>query len=538
MSYVLDKVRVITVKGIVLVIVALLPFISSCQTQEPKQEPITLNTLLDEMISMDAMTQFPDPYYTCHQASSYDRRSVSPDSANWGANDDGYQGGHFIRIDTINGRVEKVMLDHHSPGVITRIWITSLDKKAKIKFYFDGADEPQFVIPAYDLTQIGIKGVGKGLVFPHIHWNEESIGGSTSYFPISYAKSCKVTVEIDEEVVKNPRYYQINYRSYDVKTVLHTFSIEKALRIKDKIKNVNKLLLDPQQPEVELLSIWEKNGLKPGKTAVINMPEGGNMANQMRFQIDIPDSLNYGKIMRELILSIEFDGNETVNVPLGDFAGGGIGAYPTDSWFLKNNGKGYIDIRWPMPYKNNGKLSLTNNSDHELVALINVMSKKKEWSKNTMYFHAAWKQENGIHLFHCSDDISDPDRYNFNMASLEGKGVFKGDVLSLINYSESWYGEGDEQIWIDNDTFPSHFGTGTEDYYNSSWAPVKIFHTPFGGAARADSSNSRGHNTWYRTRNLDGIPFQEKLQFDFELLSWFVGEADYSSTVYWYEEGK
>lgn len=503
---------------------------SSCQNNKP----ITLETLLDEMVSLEEMAQFPDPYYTCHQASSYDRRSVSPDSANWGANDDGYQGGHFIRVDTINGRIEKVMLDHKAPGVITRIWITCLDKKAKIKFYFNGTDEPQFVIPAYDLTQIGIDGVGEGLVFPHIHWNEESIGGSTSYFPIPYAESCKITVEIDEEVVKNPRYYQINYRSYDKNVKLQTFSKDDVSLLKEKIKEINKLLLDPQKPEFELISVREKEKLSPGKTAVVNMPEGENLATQMIFQIDIPDSLDYGKIMRELVLSIEFDGVETVNTPLGDFAGGGIGAYPTDSWYFENNGKGYIDSRWPMPYKENGKLTLTNNSNHEIVALIKVMSKKKSWSKNTMYFHAEWKQENGIHLFHCADDISNPDAYPFNMASLTGKGVFRGDVLSLINYSESWYGEGDEQIWVDDDTFPSHFGTGTEDYYNSSWAPVRIFHTPFGGAARADSTNSRGHSTWYRTRNLDGIPFQKKLQFDFELLSWFVGKADYSATIFWY----
>jgi len=510
----------------------ILVILASCQ-QKPV---ITFSSLLDEMVSIEEMAEFPDPYYTCLQASSYDRRSVSPDSAFWGANDDGYQGGHFIRVDTINGRIEKVMLDHKAPGVITRIWITCLDKKAKIKFYFDGADEPQFVIPAYDLTQIGIGGVDKGLVFPHIHWNEEGVGGSTSYFPIPYAESCKITVEIDEEVVKNPRYYQINYRSYDEKAQLQTFSKEEAVRLEDKIRKVNKLLLDKPLHDSELISVWEKGKLLPGKTAVVNMPEGKNLASQMRFQIDIPDSLNYGKIMRELILSVEFDGKETVNVPLGDFAGGGIGAYPTDSWYIENDGKGFIDSRWPMPYKSNARVSLKNSSRHEVTALINVYSKKKGWSKNTMYFHASWKQENGIHLFHCADDISNPDRYNFNMATLEGKGVFRGDVLSLYNYSESWYGEGDEHIWVDNDTFPSHFGTGTEDYYNSSWAPVRIFHTPFGGAPRADSTNSRGHSTWYRTRNLDGIPFQEKLLFDFELLSWFVGKADYSSTIYWYEK--
>ncbi|MEA1876204.1 MAG: glycoside hydrolase family 172 protein [Bacteroidota bacterium] len=502
----------------------------SCQ----KQDVITLETLLNEMTSYEIITQFPDPYYTCHQASSYDRRSVSPDSAYWGANDDGYQGGHFIRIDTINGRIEKVMLDHKAPGVITRIWITSLDKKAQIKFYFDGSDEAQFIIPAYDLTQIGIEGLGEGMVFPHIHWNEESVGGSTSYFPIPYAKSCKVTVEIDEEVVKNPRYYQINYRSYDNNTQIQTFSNAEAALLKDKIKKVNTLLLDPQQPEFELISVREKGELLPGSTTVIHLPEGENLISQMRFEIDIPDSLDYGKIMRELGLSIEFDGEETVNAPLGDFAGGGIGAYSTDSWYFENNGKGYIDSRWPMPYKKNGKLTLTNSSDYEIIALINVMSKKKDWSQNTMYFHASWKQENGIHLFHCADDISNLEALPYEMASLTGKGVFKGDVLSLINYSESWYGEGDEQIWIDDDSFPSHFGTGTEDYYNSSWAPVRIFHTPFGGAARADSTNSRGHSTWYRTRNLDGIPFQKKLQFDLELLSWYVGKADYSSTIFWY----
>jgi len=509
-----------------------LAFLPSCQ----KPEPITLGSLLDEMVSMEHVFQFPDPYYTCHQASSYDRRSVSPDSANWGANDDGYQGGHFIRVDTINDRIEKVMLDHKAPGVITRIWITSLDKKAKIKFYFDGADEPQFVIPAYDLTQIGIPGIGQGLVFPHIHWNEEGIGGSTSYFPIPYSESCKITVEIDMEVVKNPRYYQINYRSYDKNALVETFTTEEATHLKEKIREVGKTLLNPPKPEHNLISPREKGPLAAGETAVVDFPRGENLVTRMKFQVDIPDSTDYGKIMRDLILSIIFDGKETVDVPLGDFAGGGIGSYPGDSWFLENNGEGFIDSRWPMPYKQSGKLMLTNNSDYELIASINVMSKENAWSKNTMYLHAAWKQENGIHLFHCSDDISNPDRYNFNMATLDGMGVFRGDVLSLVNYSESWYGEGDEHIWVDNDTFPSHFGTGTEDYYNSSWAPVRIFHTPFGGAIRADSTNSRGHSTWLRTRNLDGIPFMEKFKFDFELLSWYVGKADYSSTVYWYEK--
>ena len=33
----------------------------------------------------------------------------------------------------------------------------------------------------------------------------------------------------------------------------------------------------------------------------------------------------------------------------------------------------------------------------------------------------------------------------------------------------SWWGEGDEKIWVDGESFPSIFGTGTEDYFGGAW---------------------------------------------------------------------
>ena len=107
-------------------------------------------------------------------------------------------------------------------------------------------------------------------------------------------------------------------------------------------------------------------------------------------------------------------------------------------------------------------------------------------------------------------------------------------MLSLYNHCPDWYGEGDEKIWIDNDTFPSFMGTGTEDYYNCSWAPVVPFATPFGGAPRADETSSHGHNTFVRTRNLDVMPFGQRLRFDLEMLSWNPGAVDYRAAAFWY----
>ena len=98
-------------------------------------------------------------------------------------------------------------------------------------------------------------------------------------------------------------------------------------------------------------------------------------------------------------------------------------------------------------------------------------------------FHCSWKQEDVTY----GNNYDSNDNEEWLFTQIAGQGVIKGDVLSLFNYGGTWYGEGDEKIFIDDEIFPSHFGTGTEDYYNTSWAPVGIEHTPFGGCIRADT---------------------------------------------------
>src|SRR5512137_2384071 len=50
---------------------------------------ISLESLLQEMTDRDAVARWPRPEYTCRQASSYDRKSRTPDAAaGWFANGD------------------------------------------------------------------------------------------------------------------------------------------------------------------------------------------------------------------------------------------------------------------------------------------------------------------------------------------------------------------------------------------------------------------------------------------------------------------
>lgn len=260
--------------------------------------------------------------------------------------------------------------------------------------------------------------------------------------------------------------------------------------------------------------------------------QGENAVYEISFQLANADSTAYAQLMRNLIFKADFDGRSTVWVPLSDYSGGGMGAPAVDSWFLSADGQGKVVSRWLMPYKTEGRLLLQNISAHTADVSMEVGTAPLPWGGRSLYFHASWRQQTGLPVYERPDDDANCREWNF--ATLTGRGIYKGDVLTLYNHSRAWYGEGDEKIWVDDDVFPSHFGTGTEDYYNSSWAPVVIFQTPFGGAPRADQASSHGYNTFFRTRNLDGIPFSSLLRFDIELLSWVRGTVDYATTVYWY----
>ncbi len=489
-------------------------------------EKITLEDLLDEIISFDETVYFPN--YTCLQESSYDRRSIAPDAPGWWANDDGFG---YIRTDITDGRSEKVLFDQSGPGVITRIWITTQNKRGTLRFYFDGSASPGWIVPAYDFVRFGIS-MDKGLCQPHTSYSaaEHEKGGSTFFLPIPYASGCKITLEEPDPNAAPPRYYQVNYRKYPKNTLIETFSSEVAERASAKIKEADNMLLNP--PTFDQGTVLADNKLlTPQQALDINLPDGKNAVRTITLKVDLENPELYAQVMRELILETEFDGKKTSWIPLGDFSGGGMGAPYVKSWYLDANGQGKIVSRWVMPYKENGNISLTNYSGENVQVSMTINTAPFEWNDRTLYFHCSWKQALKIPLVTCYDPNNGSD---WNFALINGKGVYRGDVLSLFNYSERWYGEGDEKIWVDDDVFPSHFGTGTEDYYNSSWAPVVPFHTPFGGAPRADKASSKGYNTFFRTRNLDAIPFQEQFKFDIEMLSWDPGSVNYSTTIYWY----
>ena len=491
-------------------------------------DKVTVESLLDEMVSFSEAAKFPEPSYTCKMMSSYDRRTVSPDKDWWYANDDGFG---YVRLDTIQGRVERVLLDCEGPGAVTRVWLTTTVKNGTLRFYFDGEENPRLVVPAYDMTRAPFR-AGEALSLTHTNYTPEGLGGNTFMFPLPYQKGCRITLE---EPDKNPhswppRYHEIEYRTYEAGTEVETFDLGRVHGMGEKIADVNRMLLDPpifKEGEPGVLSAE----IQPQQAAAVDLPAGSRAIRSLLISVSCRKG-DYAKMMRRLILKISFDGKETVWAPMGDFSGAGLGYSKIDSWYTEADGRGNIVTRWVMPYKRNARVEVENLFEHPVGVNLRAYTSDWQWDDNTLYFHATWKQTRGIEVTNRYDDHKGNHLWNY--ITVRGRGVFRGDLLSLYNFAPDWYGEGDEIIWVDDDTFPSHHGTGTEDHYNCSWAPVVPFYTPYGGAPRADNPSSHGFNAFTRTRNLDGIPFQKLYKFDIEMLSWNPGKVDYAATCYWY----
>ena len=479
---------------------------------------VTLESLLGEMTDYAAVALWPEPEFTCKQASSYDRGTVAPDKPGWFANSDQNQ---FIRTETTQGRTEKVMLDADGPGCIVRFWLTTdRNKQGVLRFYLDGAAEPALAFPAYDLLSGDLK-IGPPLIQPHPGYRPDSNGGNNCYLPIPYARHCKITWE---EGGQSARYYQINYRTYAAGTAVQTFSRAALEAARPTIERVNKALLAPQD-EPQGQTITKETELAAGGEHALRLPPGPAAVRRLELRVPAGQLVSSERALRSLVLQMTCDGENTVWCPVSDFFGSGVGLNHLQSWYRTVLTNGTMVCRWVMPYQREARITLANLAEQPIRVSLRATLGPWSWDDRSMHFHAVWRYEAGLRTL--------PHR-DWNFVKLAGRGVYMGDTLALFNPIATWYGEGDEKIWVDGESFPSHVGTGTEDYYGYSYAPQPAHQTPFCGEPRIDQPMTQGHNTSTRTRNLDGIPFHRSLQFDIELISWKPTTLTYAATTYWY----
>ena len=475
---------------------------ASCQAAGP----VSLPMLLDEMTDLASLAEYPAPAYTCKQFSSYDRGAVSP-KRNWFANADC---GHYLRVEDVDGRKEFVMMDAAGPGAIVRIW--SANPNGTLRFYLDGSATPVWTVPMADLLTGKYKPIPQPL-------SGVRARGCNLYFPIPYAKHCKVTSD------KGGFYYHVNYRTYAAGTKVVSFSESQLAANAKKIVAVAAKLASPRKAlaaPASLKTVPIKAELAGGGSAVLAELKGARAIRRLVLKVKARDIT---KALGRTLLTMTFDGEKTVCVPLGDFFGTSPGINPYASLPCGMTKDGQLWCHWTMPFAKSAKLAVRNYTGQAVSISGQLGTTSYRWGGRSMLFHAKWRNAINIHTRPFKD---------WNFLTAKGRGVFAGVSYQICNPVTGWWGEGDEKIYFDGQKFPSHFGTGTEDYFGYAWGCPNRFSHAYHNQTRCDGPGTRGHNSLNRWHIMDRIPFERDFRFDMELWHWVVCHVNLNVTAYWY----
>jgi hypothetical protein len=510
-------------KTIFLLTLCLETFVSAVYAQE--EVTISLGSLLNEMVNRDALSNNDGPSYQLMQTSSWDCAERNQnDSKSWFGNKD-YD--NYIRKETHGNRTEYVIMDAKGPGAITKWWIPeSVLIGRTVRIYLDDNPEPVIEEPYEDLIS------GKSFVkwpFAFVSSDEKNakyqysmpVGlprqvGNDFYLPIPFSKACKVT--LDDSVF----YYNIAYRLYKPGTKVLSFS--KA----DYFKNIalvrstgRKLLASIPLPSDAMA---KKETIEQGKQITLDLPAGPHAITRIYLKIN---SKNNKQMNRSTVLQVIADSKTTVWSPVSEFFGGGVYARPVKNYNLEVTAGGWMICSFVMPYKTSAKIIIKNYGSQEVMAQLKAAVQNYKWDAGSMYFHAGWHEEAPLNA---------PPFKDWNYISINGKGRYVGDALTVYSVPHNWWGEGDEKIYIDNESFPSQLGTGLEDYYGYAWGMANYFNSPFISMPARDArgkDNWSGYTTVERMRLLDDIPFDSSLKVDME--AWITkAPVSFSVTCFWY----
>jgi hypothetical protein len=488
---------------------------------------VTLESLLEEMIDPAALARWPQPAFVCKQASSYDRATKDKaDQANWFANKD-Y--GQFIRVETNGTRREWVIMEQNGPGALVRFWLPldpSKDNQV-IRFYLDGSATPAIETKFNELLS------GRGPVpppFAFVAWNETVLRNQMAaapktlrhvagdlYLPIPFARGCKITLD------QLPFYYVIDYRAYAPGTPVESFSTEHLAAVKPRLDRIASALL--AEPSVSGKIGSKRETIAPGEELALELPRGPAAVRRIEIRLDPRDA---PQILRSASVTATFDGQQTAWCPLGEFFGAGARLNAVRDRFRSVTTNGVLTAYWVMPYQRQGRLGLKNLGQKAVQLEVAADTSPWSWDDRSMYFYANWRYERDLKTRPMSD---------WNYITIQGRGQYAGDTLTVFSPVKAWYGEGDEKIYVDGETFPSHIGTGTEDYYGYAWGMATFFSSPFISAPRRDfeaRDDWRGFTTTSRMRLLDSIPFHKSLQLDMEIWNWADTKVDYAVGTFWY----
>jgi len=509
-------------KSFAILCLAALFMLPVCRGTGALGEAISTGDLYREMADLLRLTSFPDPAYRMVQFSSYDHRSRVPGGPDWFANSDGFGGEPIPNFEQVlsgpdeEGIGKYLIADVEGPGAIVRLWSAAIS--GEIRLYLDGNTEPVFVGAAIDFFHNTLDGYPEIAGLDQERLEKTVYQRDASYAPIPFARRMRLEWTGD---LKTIHFYQVQVRLYVPGTRVTTFSPGDLTAYAQTIDQVTRALADPDESMAvrsgEKAAAFEA-ALEPGSNEEVLTMEGPMALERLTLKLDADD---LDRALRQTLLHIRFDGHPwgQVQSPVGDFFGVAPGINPYRSLPFSVHPDGTMVCRFIMPFAGSLSLRLENRGDQAVSVRGSALPLPFAWDEgSSLHFRARWRVDH--ELIASNRDVQD---LPFLLA--HGRGLYVGTTSILLNPNPvptpygSWWGEGDEKVFVDDEAQPSLFGTGSEDYYNYSWSSPDIFFFPYCGQPRNDGPGNRGFVTNYRWHILDPVPFTRNIRFFMELYS-------------------
>lgn len=475
------------------------------------------------MVDTARLGNYPDPAYKTVQFSSYDRRSSLPGGPHWFANSDGFGNEPIPNFEAVlavpqgdqPGRY--LICDVQGPGAIVRTWSAAIE--GTIRVVLDDRDQPLFEGPASEFLQSGLQLLAERAGVQADSYTRTFRQRDACYFPIPFAQRCRIEWTGDHRRI---HFYEVQVRRYAADTPVVTLTRPQVEEASTTLQDVARVLANPQgewtyRSQTEPIDL--SGEVAAGTVVDLYGGSGPQAVESLTLRLEADD---LDRALRQTILLINFDehASDQVQCPVGDFFGSAPGVNPYDEAPLTVEPDGTMTCRFVMPFARSCALRLQNLGEQPVRVQGSLRMMPWTWDDDrSMHFRARWRVDHDL----VADGGERAQDLPFLVAG--GQGVYVGTAIMLLNPnpvptpSGSWWGEGDEKIFVDDDQRPSTFGTGSEDYFNYSWSVPDIFVYPYCGQPRNDGPANRGYVTNQRWHILDPLPFQERIAFYMELMS-------------------
>lgn len=509
-------------------------FMEFSQKDKEKKEQYDVRYLdmVERMLNMEELAYPATSGERTKESSAYNKLSRYDEETNSYLNwDQNWDEGHDGPTTEDGGRI---FADIKGPGSIVRIWSAN-PQAGRLKIIIDG-NETILNKPFQDY----FNGKG-GFPFTLEQLSYDAGRGKNAYIPITFQESCKIVAYDDWGM-----FYQVNYTSFPEGTTVEPYPEKFS---DDQVSALNAannflandmgkipMVYENQQSVKDTLTLPAK-----GSHTLYSSDTSGAITG---IKVKLNDVTSLGddwKALAELSIAAYWDNetNPSVWTTLGGFFSSTTGIHEYKSLPLGVEADGTMYSYWYMPFESGANIVVKNDGDSSRTISYEIMHAPLAADKaaTALRFHAKWNR---------MEDAPREGNQRFPDSEFlytEGEGRYVGTSLHVYKeigtgdpayHDDWWWGEGDEKFFVDGETFPSWFGTGSEDYFGYAWGTWE----PFANAYHSQPFTNGGmwgigNRLNNRVHILDSVPFETSFSANLEKYH-RDGYANMAVTNYWY----